>query len=440
MASAAELLQPLSPRVADLKRKLEHFVATRCIPSEELFEEQAGVGSERWTHVPPVMEQLKEEARALGLWNLWLPKEFPQGAGLTNGEYAVLAEVTGRSLLAPEACNCSAPDTGNMEVLLRYGNNAQQAKWLEPILNGHIRSAFLMTEPAVASSDATNIACTFTRRNEGGYVVNGRKWWSSGAMDPRCKVCVVMGRVVDAEGNATATSPYDVQSMLLVPMDAPGVTIVRALHVFGYDDAPHGHAEVDLCNVQVGPEALLLGEGKGFQIAQGRLGPGRVHHCMRMIGLTERAIEAAAARAIDPRRGAFGEETLSQLGVVQQQIARARMSVEQSRLLVLACAAALDAEAAKAGTGSKSAETRALVAMIKAAVPLACYKVIDDCLQIHGGAGVCQDFFLARALAGARTLRLADGPDEVHERSVAKFEFSRAKKRAKAMGKLPSRL
>eukprot|EP00617_Octactis_speculum_P002270 CAMPEP_0185777942 /NCGR_PEP_ID=MMETSP1174-20130828/91257_1 /TAXON_ID=35687 /ORGANISM="Dictyocha speculum, Strain CCMP1381" /LENGTH=440 /DNA_ID=CAMNT_0028466515 /DNA_START=23 /DNA_END=1345 /DNA_ORIENTATION=- len=436
--SAAEILVPLQPRVKELRAKLLRFVEERCIPAEEVFESQIGKGDARWKSYPQVIEELKNEARALGLWNLWVNKEFSEGAGLTNQEYAVLAEVTGRSALAPEACNCSAPDTGNMEVLLRYGSDTQKARWLTPLLRGEIRSSFLMTEPAVASSDATNISCTFHRVPGGGYRINGRKWWASGAMDPRCKIAVVLGKIVEEGGAGGQSTTHSQQTMLLVPMDTPGMTIVRPLSVFGYDDAPHGHAEILLEDVVVGPEALLLGEGKGFEIAQGRLGGGRVHHCMRIIGVTERALEAAADRATDPAKSAFKEEYLGRLGMVQRQLARGRASLEQSRLLVLACAAALDEEAAHSATGSKTAKTRQLVAMIKAAVPVACEHVIDDCLQIHGGGGVSQDFFLARALVGARTLRIADGPDEVHERSVARFELIRAiaKRKATAAGTL----
>ena len=435
----AELLFELSPRVAKLKSSLEAFVEEHCIPGEEEFERQLGEGERRWKRVPPVMETLKCEARRRGLWNLWLPKEFPEGAGLSNAEYAVLAEVTGRSFLAPEACNCSAPDTGNMEVLLRYGTQAQKAAWLGPLLEGKARSAFLMTEPEVASSDAANVACKFMRLPSGGYKVQGRKWWSSGAIDPRCNVAIVLGKVVDETGKEVneGGDRRSMQTMLLVPMNSPGVTILRALTVFGYDDAPHGHAEVLLENVEVGPEALLLGEGRGFEIAQGRLGPGRVHHCMRMVGLTERCLRLAAARATDPTKAAFGRPELGSLGVVRSQLAQARASVEMTRLLVLACAASLDSDAANRNTGGlqtrsgvKSVRSLQLVALIKAAVPRACERAIDHCLQIFGGAGVSQDTVLARAFVAARSLRLADGPDEVHDEVVARIELGAARHRA----------
>jgi len=447
-----------------------------CIPAEKEFEEALGEGTTRRFSFPAparaILERLKTEARSRGLWNLWLPKEFPQGAGLTNTEYAMLAEVTGRSTLAPEACNCSAPDTGNMEVLLRYGTDAQKAKWLAPLVQGTTRSAFLMTEPAVASSDAGNIECTFERAPGGGYIIHGTKWWSSGALDPRCSVAIVMGKVVESKaaggraagggggaqkeggsgegGDGGGRKKHDQQTMLLMPMDAPGVRVKRALTVFGYDDAPHGHAEVELDRVQVGPEALLLGEGRGFEIAQGRLGPGRVHHCMRMVGLTERCLELAGDRAVEPRKGAFGQPVLGKLGVVRQRLAQGRASIEQSRLLVLECAQSLDADAnqgngeAEGGggggattgpssavqrSGVKSLRTLQLVALIKATVPLSCERVIDGCLQLYGGEGVCQDQPLARAFAGARSLRLADGPDEVHEVVVARFELKAAELR-----------
>eukprot|EP00616_Rhizochromulina_sp_CCMP1243_P009310 CAMPEP_0118979880 /NCGR_PEP_ID=MMETSP1173-20130426/26932_1 /TAXON_ID=1034831 /ORGANISM="Rhizochromulina marina cf, Strain CCMP1243" /LENGTH=419 /DNA_ID=CAMNT_0006930167 /DNA_START=19 /DNA_END=1275 /DNA_ORIENTATION=+ len=417
----ADMLLAKSSRLQELEAAMEDFVNNHCIPAEGPFEEALGHGAQRWQAVPQIMEDLKAEARRRGLWNLWLPKEFPQGAGLTNAEYAVLAEITGRSLLAPEACNCSAPDTGNMEVLLRYGSAEQKQRWLEPLLNGEIRSAFLMTEPEVASSDATNIRCTFTREPDGGYTIQGRKWWSSGAMDPRCRIAVVMGTVVGKPGQEQ--SSHSKQTMLLMPMDLPGVKVLRPLQVFGYDDAPHGHAEVLLDSVRVGPEALLLGEGKGFEIAQGRLGPGRVHHCMRLVGAAERSLRVAAARAVDPRKSAFGQPVLGKLGVVRQQLARSRATIEQAKLLVMACAVALDQHS---GQGSRPPRVRQLIALIKAAVPIACERAIDQCLQILGSEGVSQDSPVARALIAARTLRLADGPDEVHELVVARYELKAA--------------
>jgi acyl-CoA dehydrogenase len=351
------------------------------------------------------MEELKQAARAAGLWNLFLP-ESELGAGLTNAEYAPLCELMGRSPIAPEAFNCAAPDTGNMEVLVRYGTKAQQDRWLKPLLAGEIRSCFAMTEPAVASSDATNIECRI-RRDGDHYVIDGRKWWTSGAMDPRCEISIVMGKT-----DPTASRHLQ-QSMILVPMKTPGVEIVRPLKVFGYDDAPHGHAEVVFHQVRVPADNILLGEGRGFEIAQGRLGPGRIHHCMRSIGVAERALELMCRRASS--RVAFGR-TLAEQGSLRHAIAHSRIEIDQARLLTMAAARALDAGGAKGA--------RKQIAMIKVVAPNVALNVIDRAIQVHGGAGVCQDFPLASAWAHTRTLRLADGPDEVHLESIAKQELA----------------
>lgn len=393
-------LFPLSPRVADLKSRLEAFMAAHVLPAEAEVAAHAADPGTRWS-VPPVIDGLKAKARAEGLWNLFLP-DATRGAGLSNLEYAPLAEVMGRSLIAPEVFNCNAPDTGNMEVLLHYGSPAQQAQWLEPLLDGRIRSAFAMTEPEVASSDATNIAATITRDGDA-YVVDGRKWWTTGATDPRCALFIVMGvSNPDAE-------PHRRHAMILVPRDAPGVSVVRPLHVFGYDDAPHGHAEVHFDRVRVPVGNLLLGEGRGFEIAQGRLGPGRIHHCMRLIGLAQRALEAMVARARS--RVAFGRPLAAQ-GMAQEAIALSRCEIEQARLLTLAAAAQLDR------LGNKGAKDA--IGMIKIVAPRMACAVIDRAIQLHGGLGLSADTFLAHAYAGARSLRLADGPDEVHIAALAK--------------------
>ncbi len=392
-----------SDKVIDLCGRVNEVMDAAVYPNEGTYFDQVDEGDDRW-QPPPVMEEMKATARAAGLWNLFLP-ESEHGAGLTNLEYAPLCEIMGRSLIAPEAFNCSAPDTGNMEVLARYGTEEQKKEWLEPLLAGEIRSAFAMTEPGVASSDATNMEATIEADgNE--YVVNGRKWWTSGAPDPRCKILIVMGLTdPDAERHKQ-------HSMILVPMDTEGVTRIRHLPVFGFDDAPHGHAEMDFDRVRVPASNILLGEGRGFEIAQGRLGPGRIHHCMRLIGLAERSLEAMCKRA--KSRVAFGKP-LAEQGVVMHQIAESRMEIEQARLLTLKAAHMMDT------VGNKVA--RAEIAMIKVVAPVMAQRVIDRAIQVHGGGGVTSDFGLARAWALARTLRLADGPDEVHRAAVAKLEL-----------------
>ncbi len=394
-----------SPKVTELASRIDAFMKSNVHPNEAAYFEYLNQGESRWV-VPPVMEELKQKAREAGLWNLFLP-ESEYGVGLTNLEYAPLAELMGRSRIASEVFNCAAPDSGNMEVLARYGNDAQKEAWLVPLLNGDFRSAFAMTEPDVASSDATNISSTIVRDGDE-YVINGRKWWISGAMDPRCRILIFMGKTdVQAERHRQ-------QSMILVPMDTPGVTVVRPLTVYGYDDAPHGHAEMTFEDVRVPVANLLLGEGRGFEIAQGRLGPGRIHHCMRLIGLAERALELLCKRADE--RVAFGKP-LSAQGVVREAIANSRIEIDQARLLTLKAADMMDK------VGNKAA--RSEIAMIKVVAPSMALRVIDRAVQVHGGAGVCDDFSLAGAWAGARTLRLADGPDEVHRAAIAKLELAR---------------
>jgi len=393
-----------SPKVKRLQAHLLDFMAREVYPAEQVFERELNQAPSRW-QIPPVMEELKRKARAEGLWNLFLP-ESELGAGLTNLEYAPLCEIMGRSPIAPEAFNCSAPDTGNMETLVRYATPEQQERWLKPLLAGEIRSSFAMTEPAVASSDATNIEARIERDGNRGYVINARKWWTSGAMDPRCKIFILMGKT---DPNAPR---HQQQSMILVPRDAAGVDVVRALTVFGYDDAPHGHAEVEFKDVRVPAENILLGEGRGFEIAQGRLGPGRIHHCMRMIGLAERSLEAMVARV--KSRVAFGRPLADQ-GVIREWIADSRMEIEQARLLTLKAAHMMDV------AGNKVAQAE--IAMIKVVAPKMLLAVIDRAIQAHGGAGVSQDFGLAYAWARSRVMRIVDGPDEVHKRAVARLEL-----------------
>ena len=384
--------------------KLNAFMDEHVYPNEATYHEQMqGFGADRW-QIPPIIEELKEKARAAGLWNIFLP-ESELGAGFSNLEYAPLCEVMGRVGFAPEVFNCAAPDTGNMEVLERYGNEAHKERWLKPLLDGKIRSAFAMTEPDVASSDATNIA-TRIERDGDEYVINGRKWWTSGILDPRCEIMIVMGKS-DPDGPA-----HKQQSMILCEKSAPGVTVKRHLPVFGYDDAPHGHGEVIFDNVRVPADQMLLGEGRGFEIAQGRLGPGRIHHCMRVIGVAERCLEKMCQRLMT--REAFGKK-IFQHSVWEERIADARIDIECSRLLTLKAAHMMDT------VGNKVA--RSEIAMIKVKAPVAAQKIIDDAIQAHGGGGVSDDYGLAYAYAQLRTLRLADGPDEVHRRTIARLEF-----------------
>jgi len=393
-------------KTEELRGKLLEFMDSHIYPAEPVFERQLAERDDPWA-IPPVVEELKAEARKRGLWNFFLPGEH--GAGLTNLQYAPLAEITGRSIrLAPTALNCAAPDTGNMEVLAMFGSEAQQKQWLDPLLNGEIRSAFAMTEPDVASSDARNIE-TAIRRDGDEYVVNGRKWYISGAMNPACKIFIVMGKT-DPDA-----APHKQQSMILVPRDTPGVTVKRGMHVFGYDDSDHGgHAEVLFEDVRVPVENLIAGEGDGFAIAQARLGPGRIHHCMRAIGMAERALELMCRRAIS--REAFGKP-IAQQGVVQDWIAESRVKIEQQRLLVLKTAWLMDT------VGNQGAHTE--IQAIKISTPVTVEWILDKAVQVHGAGGVSQDFPLAAMWAGNRTLRLADGPDEVHKRSLARRELKK---------------
>lgn len=403
-----------SPKTKELQAKLLQFMDDHIYPAEAAYAAELAANTavgKRWTPLRTI-ENLKLKAQAAGLWNLFLPVDTAEasgyhGAGLTNQEYAPLAEIMGRVLWSSEVFNCSAPDTGNMETIARYGDAENKARWLKPLLEGKIRSAFAMTEPDVASSDATNIATRIERQGDE-YVINGRKWWTSGAMDPRCSVFITMGKT-----NPDAPR-HSQQSMILVPANTPGVKIVRALNVFGYDDAPHGHAEVLFENVRVPASNILLGEGRGFEIAQGRLGPGRIHHCMRLIGLAERALELMCKRSM--ARVAFGK-TVAQQGVTQERIAEARCKIDMARLLTLKAAWLMDT------AGNKVARTE--IAMIKVVAPTMACDVIDWAMQAHGGGGVSDDFPLAFTYAQARTLRFADGPDEVHRNSIAKMELGK---------------
>ena len=391
-----------SQKVKDLQEKITNFMNAYVYEAEDIYKKQVEEGG-RWC-IPQIMEDLKSKARSEGLWNLFLP-DSDLGAGLTNTEYAPLCEIMGRSPIGAEVFNCSAPDTGNMEVLVRYGTEDQKKEWLTPLFNGEIRSAFAMTEPDVASSDASNIQASIVRDGDN-YIINAKKWWTSGAMDPRCKIMIFMGKT---DPNA---DKYKQQSMILVPFNTPGVKVLRHLPVFGYDHAPHGHAEVEFKDVKVPVSNILLGEGRGFEIAQGRLGPGRIHHCMRLIGQAERALELMISRA--KSRVAFGKP-IAQQGVVMNAIAESRAEIEQARLLVLKTAHMMDT------VGNKIA--RKEISMIKVVAPNMATRVIDRAIQVHGGGGVTSDFPLSYAYGYARALRLADGPDEVHNMSVAKLEM-----------------
>lgn len=397
-----------SDKVRELQQRVSAFMERFVYPAESRFQDEVAKnrrGGNPWL-ATEVVEELKREARTAKLWNLFLP-DSEHGAGLTNLEYAPLCEIMGRSPLGPEAFNCSAPDTGNMEVLARYGSPEQRKRWLEPLLDGRIRSGFAMTEPAVASSDATNIEAEIVRDGDH-YVINGRKWWTSGAGDPRCEILIFMGKT------NPGAALHSQQSMILVPIKTAGLTVKRQLSVFGYDDAPHGHSEIEFTDVRVPAANLLLGEGRGFEIAQGRLGPGRIHHCMRLIGLAERALEMLCRRAVE--RVAFGRR-LSEQGVTLERIAASRIEIDQARWLVLNAAYMMDT------VGNRAAKKE--IAMIKVAAPKMACRVLDWAIQVHGGAGVSQDFLLAHAYAGARSLRLADGPDEVHRAQIGKLELSR---------------
>ncbi|KAG2412750.1 hypothetical protein HFD88_010307 [Aspergillus terreus] len=417
--SASSRIPPIAqPFVSERAKKtldlVEEFVEKHCIPAEPLFSAQLGQGEQRWKTTPAVIEELKVKAQKMGLWNMFLPKNhFSQGAGFTNLEYGLMAEYLGKSKLASEATNNAAPDTGNMEVLAKYGNEAQKQRWLTPLLEGKIRSAFLMTEPDVASSDATNIELNI-RREGNEYVLNGSKWWSSGAGDPRCQIYLVMGK---SNPNADA---YNSQSVILVPADTPGITIHRMLSVYGYDDAPHGHGHITFTNVRVPISNMVLGEGRGFEIIQGRLGPGRIHHAMRTIGAAEKALEWLIARINDDRKKTFGQP-LAAHGVILEWVARSRIEIDAARLIVLNAAIKIDQGNAKSALKE--------IAQAKVLVPQTALTVIDRAVQAYGAAGVCQDTPLANLWAMIRTLRIADGPDEVHLQQLGRRE-NRARKDA----------
>ena len=402
------MLPELRPEAQDLIARVKDFIEQDCIPSEHIFHDQIEEGENRWNSYPEVINELKDKAKSKGLWNLFLPEsEF--GAGLTNYEYAHLAEVMGTCSIASEAMNCAAPDTGNMEVIARYGNEKHQEEWLQPLLDGEIRSAFAMTEPGVGSSDATNMQATAVL-DEDEYVINGEKWWTSGAGDPRCKILVFM-----AVTNPDAAK-HQRHSMMLVPMESEGIEIQKMMHVFGYDDAPHGHAHIKFNNVRIPKDNLLLGEGRGFEIAQGRLGPGRIHHCMRTIGVGEKAIELMCKRGIDPTKMPFGKN-IANLGANFDYIAESRIELNAARLLTLDAAHKMDT------VGNKIAASE--IAQIKVFAPNVVLKIIDRAIQMHGGEGVSQLTPLASMYAHIRTLRLADGPDEVHRRAVARLELGK---------------
>ena len=412
---AIPVLPPPSQKAVELGEKVKAFLEEHIIPAEPVYQRQLDEGGDRWQS-PPIMKELKAKAKAAGLWNLFLPKKhFPDS--LTNLEYASICETMGRSPIGPEPFNCAAPDTGNMETLILYATPEQKKAWLEPLMAGEIRSAFAMTEPAVASSDATNIRSSIKRDGDY-YVINGRKWWTSGAPDKRCKIMIFMGQT-DPEN----AEKHKRQSMVLVPMDTPGVTMLRPLSVFGYDDAPHGHGEVVFENVRVPVSNILLGEGRGFEIAQGRLGPGRIHHCMRTIGLAERTLESLCQRAI--ARTAFGK-TIAEQGTTRQWIAESRMEIDQSRLLTLYAAHMMDTVGNKAARGE--------IAMIKVVAPKMAQKLVDRAIQVHGAGGVSQDFHLAYAYARTRTMRIVDGPDAVHEEAVARLELKKYQDQSQKRG------
>lgn len=417
----------VSDRAKETLNLVEKFVEEECVPADVLFHAQVGEGEKRWSTYPPVIDELKARAKKLGLWNMFLPKNhFKEGAGFSNLEYGLMAEYMGKCRTASEATNCAAPDTGNMEVLAKYGNEAQKKQWLTPLLNGDIRSAFLMTEPDVASSDATNITLSMTKQGND-YILNGSKWWSSGAGDPRCKIYIVMGKSDPNNSNV-----YKQQSVILVPAGTKGVTVKRVLSVYGYDDAPHGHAHITFENVRVPASNMVLGEGRGFEIIQGRLGPGRIHHAMRSIGAAEKALDWMIARVNDPTKKPFGK-LLAEHGVILEWIAKSRLEIDAARLIVLNAAMKIDEKDAKSALKE--------IAEAKVMVPQMALTVIDRAVQSYGGAGVCQDTPLANMWAQIRTLRIADGPDEVHLQQMGKNENKRGAEvrekldRQKQMGK-----